>query len=213
MKNRNRFFLLILVFLLSFLFFSNTEWSEKETVTSYEYTGLNGDIFHFNISQINENTRHVLEHSFVRDGILRSSKIPFRYSPMELEEIYMEGVKFLILNSEVIYISRDHSLDDLTNGKDGVALLTLSRVLDDEMDPDIYEFPVGIALTSPVEDVFSPVVGCDYANLEARVIELRVGVQNAIYREGDYCVIMEFAEGEDPIKVATKLTYHMLDIM
>jgi len=211
MKKNKNILLFGLLFVVSFFFFSNL--NSEEDQTNYEYVGPNGDTFYFNLTQINDNLRHVLDFRFTRYGIERNSIIPFRYSPMELEDIYLEDVKSLILNSEVIYISRDNLLDELTGSKDGVAMLTLSRVLDDEMDPDIYEIPVGIALTSVVEGVFSPVVDCGYANIEARVIELRVGSQNAIYQEGDYCVVMEFLEGDDPIKVATKLTYHVLGIM
>jgi hypothetical protein len=210
-KSKNILLLGLLLFGVSFLFFSNLDTEEDQN--SYEYVGPTGNIYYFNITQIGDNLRHVLDFGFTRYGIERTSKIPFRYSPMELEDIYLEDVKSLILNSEVIYISRSYSLEELTGSKDGIAMLTLSRVLDDEMDPDIYEIPVGIALTSSVEGVFSPVVDCGYANIEARVIELRVGSQNAIYQEGDYCVVMEFLEGDDPIKVATKLTYHVLGIM
>jgi len=42
---------------------------------------------------------------------------------------------------------------------------------------------------------------------------LRPGNENRIYAEGDYCVVMEFVEPEDSVKVATKLTYHVLGIM
>jgi len=213
MKNKNKIFMLVMIFLLSFLFFSNNGWNDEGEVNSYDYLGPSGDSFYFNVTQINENIRHVLDYTFIRDGMNRVSKIPFRYSPMELEDIFMEDVRSVILGSEVLYITRDYALNEITNAKDGVAMLTFARVVDTEMDPDIYKIPTGMAITSAVEGVFSPVLDCGYANLEARVVELRMGTQNAIYKEGDYCVVMEFVEGEDPIKIATKLTYHVLGVM
>jgi len=212
MKNKNISLILGLVFLVSFLFFSYTNDAE-EISNSYEYVGLFEDVFNFNITEINGNDRHILEYNFIRDGIERVSLIPFRYSPMELEEIYMENLRDIILDSEVLYISRDPILGDLTGAKDAVAILTLARVLDTEMDPDIFTLPTGVGITYSTEGIFAPVVSCEYANLEARVVELRVGIEDKIYQEGDYCVVMEFQEGTDPIKVATKLTYHVLGIM
>ncbi len=214
MKTNLKLLGLFLLFLFSFLVFTNqtSNLSEDEILTSYEYTHA-GRTFEFNITEINDNTRHVLNYKYVKGNFNRFASIPFRYSPYDLEYMYMEELSEFILNSEVIYISRDHSLEELTDSKDGIAMLTLARVLDSEMDPDIYEFPLAIALTSYVEGIHSPIVGCEYSNPEARVIELRVGNKDAVYKEGEYCVVMEFEEGTDPIKVATKLTYHVLGVM
>lgn len=213
MKNKNKFLVLILIFLVSFLFFSNQKEKEEEILNYYNYVSPNGESFQFNLTQVGENERHILEYNFIRDGIKRLSIIPFRYSPNDLEEIYMEDVRLIILNTEVVYISRDYYLEEMTNSKDAIAILTLSRVIDIEMDPDIFQIPTGIGITYPVEGVFSPVINCDHSSLEARVVELRVGDETKIYQEGEYCVVMQFKEGTDPIEVATKLTYHVLDIM
>lgn len=202
-----------LLLLLIFIVIVNNRINKIES--QYNYTG-SGGTFNFSITQIGENERHVLTYNYYKSGgMIRNKRvaiIPFRYSPMELEDIPMEDVRSMLLTSEVIYLVRDYELDEFTNQKDGIAMLTLARILDNEHSPDIFEIPSIMAITSPVEGINSPVVGCSYSNLEARVIELRKGIENKIYIE-DECVIMEFIKPDDSIKVATKLTYHILGVM
>jgi len=206
-------FIFCLLLLLIFIVIINSRINKIES--HYNYTGPGGT-FNFSIENIDENERHVLTYNYYKSrGLVRDKKvaiIPFRYSPMELEDIPMEDVRFMLLNSEVVYLARDYELDEFTDQKDGVAMLTLARILDNEHSPDIFEIPSIFAITSPVEGINSPVVGCSYSNIEARVIELRKGLENRIYIE-DECVIMEFVEPDDSIKVATKLTYHILGVM
>jgi len=208
------------VVLIGLVFLVEDSYDINSPGTSYNYTGVNGETYLFNVTQISENVRHVIDYPFNREGsgnndiyVQEKAIIPFRYSPFELEEIPMDDVKDIILGSEVIYVTRDYALDEYTDQLDGIAMLTFVRVVDDVMDPDIYRIPTGMAITSVVEGVDSPVLDCGYANLEARVVELRLGSENRIYTEGYYCVIMEFVEPDDSIKVATKLTYHVLGLM
>ena len=217
MDNKSVIFLgLLVVVLIALVFLVDNDGSSWPP--SYNYSGVDGNTYDFNFTSVGSNDRHILFYDFRRvtgpgKVVIKPVSIPFRYSPSELEEIPMDDVKDLILRSEAIYVTRDYAIDEYTNQLDGVAMLTFVRVVDDVMDPDMFRIPTGMAITSPVEGVDSPVVGCPYANVEARVIELRPGNENRIYAEGDYCVIMEFVEPEDSIKVATKLTYHILGIM
>jgi len=216
MDNRSYFFIGVLVAALLALVFLVD--NDNGNYGSYIYVGVDGEEYDFNLTRVGANDRHVLFYDFERvtspgKTVIVPVSIPFRYSPSELEDIPIEDVKDLILGSEVIYVTRDYAIDEYTNQLDGVAMLTFVRVVDDVMDPDMFRIPTGMAITSPVEGVDSPVVGCDYSNVEARVIELKMGSENRIYMEGDYCVVMEFVESEDSIKVATKLTYHVLGLM
>lgn len=211
---------MIVLFLIAFsLPFITKEFTGKATLElgKYNYTSPYNRTFSFEKTFVSNNERHVLYYEkyvwsskTLRTGSL--IKIPFRYSPFDLEEIHMDNVKNDILNAEIIYITRDYTLDKLTEEKDGVAMLTLVRVLDDITSPDIYKLPVSMAITESVEGVDSPVIGCAQSTIERRVIELRKGDENRIYKEGE-CIVMEFITADDSIKVATKLTYHVLDIM
>jgi hypothetical protein len=218
MDNKSIIYLGILVVVLfSLVFLVRTSDEIGSPGTSYNYTGVDDKDYLFNVTQIGSNIRHVLDYRFVKNeggtSVERGVMIPFRYSPMELESIYMvDDFTSEILSAEVIYVTREYSLDEYTNQLDGIAMLTFIRVVDDVTDPDLYEIPTGMAITNAVEGLDSPVVSCEYSNIEARVIELRLGTENRIYWEGE-CIVMEFVEPEDSIKVATKLTYHVLGIM
>ena len=39
------------------------------------------------------------------------------------------------------------------------------------------------------------------------------GNEDRIYKEGDYCIIAEYKEGSDPVKLGTKITYHIVGVM
>ena len=54
---------------------------------------------------------------------------------------------------------------------------------------------------------------CDDATPERMVIWLKEGTENKIYNQGDYCVVGEFIEGEDPNLVATRIAYHIIGVM
>nr|MBA4404748.1 hypothetical protein [Nanoarchaeum sp.] len=211
---------MVVLFLIAFsLPFINNQLTGKSVleVGMYNYTNSDNKTFSFEKGFVGENERHILyyDKSIWISKSLKSKeiiKIPFRYSPFDLENIHMDNVKDDILNAEVIYVTRDYKLDELTEQKDGVAMLTLTRVLDDSTSPDIYKIPTSMAITGPVEGVDSPVIGCAQSSVERRVIELRQGDENRIYKEGE-CIVMEFVTADDSIKVATKLTYHILGIM
>jgi len=211
---------MVVLFLIAFsLPFINNQLTGKSVLEAgmYNYTSPDNKTFSFEKGFVGENERHVLYYDkpIWISKTLKSKeliKIPFRYSPFDLEDIHMDNVKNDILNAEIIYITRDYNIDESTAQKDGVAMLTLTRVLDDSTSPDIYKIPTGMAITESIEGVDSPVIGCAQSTIERRVIELRQGDENRIYKEGE-CIVMEFVTADDSIKVATKLTYHVLGIM
>lgn len=211
---------MVVLFLVAFsLPFIHNQLTGKSvlSVGMYNYTNPDNKTFSFEKKFIGENERHIL-YFYKLNSISETFKnreliqIPFRYSPFDLEDIHMDNVRKDILNTEVLYVTRDYNLDELTQEKDSVAMLTLVRVLDDSTSPDIYKIPTGMAITESIEGVDSPVIGCAQSTIERRVIELRQGDENRIYKEGE-CIVMEFVTADDSIKVATKLTYHVLGIM
>lgn len=211
---------MIVLFLVAFSIpFINNELTGNHVLGNgmYNYTSPNNRTFSFEKGFVGENERHLLYYYNLVDiggdvGRKELIKIPFRYGPYDIEEIHMDNVRKDIIDAEVIYFTRDYNLDRLTDQKDGIAMLTLMRVLDDSTSPDIYKIPTSIAITEAVDGVDSPVIGCVQSTAERRIIELRQGEENRIYKEGE-CIVMEFVTADDSIKVATKLTYHVLGIM
>ena len=58
-----------------------------------------------------------------------------------------------------------------------------------------------------------PVVTCNNANENRFVIWFKEGNEDRIYKGNDYCVVAEFEKGENPIKIGTALTYHIMGVL
>ena len=192
-------------------------YDKLQGLGEYEYTSISGQSYNFDKIRIGNNIRHILSFemkkpSYNGRNVIKTAKLPFRYGPEELEDIPMEYVRTDLLFAEVVYITRDKNLEGTEISP--VAIPTLGRVIDSEWDTsvDLFEIPTGIASTvsMPSEDL--PVISCGQSTIERRVIEFRHGKENKIYTEGE-CIIVESKGYDDSIKVATKLTYHVLGIM
>ena len=192
-------------------------YDKVQGLGEYEYVSVSGQTYEFDKTRIGSNIRHILNFKMNKPSesgrkVIKTAKLPFRYSPEELEEIPMEYVRSDILFAEVVYITRDKNLEGTEISP--VAIPTFGRLLDSEWDTSVnlFEIPTGIASTvvMPYEDL--PVISCGQATPERVVVELRNGDENKIYTEGD-CIVVESKGYDDSIKVATKLAYHILGIM
>lgn len=222
MAKRTIVVLLVLLFLVAFSipFFGDGIIGEViyGGMGPYNYTGLNDQVYYFEKTKTGNTIWHVLDYKIAKPSSkggfthVRFAKIPFEYSPEELEGIPMGYLRKEILFSEVIYITRDKEIDNVHLSP--VAIPTIGRVLDSVWDSTthVFEIPALMAVTSPSEGDASPVITCRQSTPERRIVEFRKGSENKIYQEGE-CIILEFKDKEGSVKVATKLTYHILGIM
>ncbi len=177
MKLRDKIIIFCLGLFLVFLF--SLEDSNLKLENNYIYLGPSNEEFEFLLDSYDGRIYHVLNLSYVyanRENYV--STIPFEYSPFELEEIYMEDTKDLILDSNVVLFTRDPYLDILGNSRLGVAFSTMIRILDNAERPFIFDVPTGIGLTSPKPGDNSTIVTCKDSTPQIRVIELRLLKQN-----------------------------------
>ena len=206
--------LLIIVFLAAFgsdyLFGDNTE---QEDFSTYTYVGTL-DTYEF---MINPQGDHFLNWSitYKRNDFVHEKKnyqTPYPYGPMKLLEIPIEDFRKEFQNTEMVYITRDINLDEKTQSEIVVSLLSLDRLVEKFKGNDNTWLAV-IEENDKSRELHLPLMTCEDANSERMVIWLKEGSENKVSVHGDYCVIGEFAEGEDPNKVATKIAYHIVGVM
>lgn len=228
--NKGNYFLGFLVLLLLILLIpldNNTEYEK-----GYNYTGPDGRIFNFLFDTIGQKTFHVLNltYEFQEGSLVNNmvSTIPFEYSPMELENVKMDNVSGLILNADAVLLTSDPYLYYVDNSRINVALLTIIRILDSSTSPYIFEIPTGVGKTYEIEGDDSTVVTCKDSTENVPVIEYRLLNQHVrnkylrsfynlfnkegIYLEGE-CIVLQYKNPEDSVKLSTKLVYHVLGIM
>jgi hypothetical protein len=210
--------LIILIFLLAF-FVAYVFYSRVSA--DYIYEGPYGES-HFFLDKHTGESIHILDinATYARQGsinLIKNFRIPFDYGPEELEVIPMENVRSDIVRAGKVYLTRDVYLDLKTNEGLVVAMWTVDRVLGQKMmDPPMLNVPTEFASIEDNEraqQLEVPVITCDQASEEQVVIWFKEGAENKIYEEKDYCIVAEYMEGDDPIKVATKLTYHLVGVM
>lgn len=211
--------IVVLIFLLalfiSFVFYSRVSGE-------YTYEGINGNVS-FILDKHTGDEVHILDinATYRKDQgslpVKKNFRIPFDYGPEELEPIYMEESKSIILNDRAVFITRDPYLDIKTEDKLLVAMMTVRRITGTDMlTTPIFNIPTAFGAIEESERATQlelSIVTCEESRDDLTVILFKEGTENKIYREGDYCIIAEYAEGDDPIKVGTKLTYHFLDVM
>jgi len=188
----------------------------KDSTGYFVYSGPGGD-YDFFVSDKGDYWLNWTAKTKVSGNLyaLQSYLTPFAYGPAELVDIYSEKVVRTIKNADTVYLTRDVYLDkknwdEYPKGGMIIALLNLDRT--------IQKFGVGtefaaIEKNERSEELNLPVIGCENANSERVVIFLKEGLENKIYKDGDYCVVVEFKENDDPNKVATKLAYELIGVM
>jgi hypothetical protein len=207
-------FLVILILIISF---SIGYVVFSRTTTLYQHTGPGGT-FNFTLDKHTGNEVHILEIYTQIDNIFwERYLIPFNYGPADLEDISIEESKYLVRDSEKIYITRDVNLDLKTNNELIVAMLTVDRVVGQDMlDPPVYNIPTLLASiedNARTQELDLPILTCENANEARTVIWFKEGRENSIYKQNEYCIVAEYAEGDDPVKIGTALTYHIMGVM
>lgn len=216
-KKQEKGIVIFLILLILVLAFSISYSVYSRVNKEYIYEGPEGN-FSFTLDKHTGNDVHILALPYKPNSLWEKIfLIPFDYGPEELEEIPNDDVRKLLTKSHEIYITRDVYLDSKTQNNLVVAMLTLDRILGQELlDPPIYDIPITFAAIEENDlsrSLNLPVFGCDDAHEVSTVIWFKEGTQDRIYKQGDYCVVVEFKEGENPVKIATKLVYHITGVM
>jgi|APSaa5957512622_1039677.scaffolds.fasta_scaffold43965_2 hypothetical protein len=216
-KKQEKSVIVFLVILILIISFSIGYVVFSRTTTIYQHNGPGGT-FNFTLDKHTGDEIHILEvYKQVDTVFWQRYLIPFNYGPADLEGISIEDSRYLITDSEKIYITRDVYLDLKTNNELIVAMLTVDRVVGQDMlDPPVYNIPTLLASIEDndrTQELDLPILTCENANEARTVIWFKEGSENRIYKGNDYCVIAEYVEGEDPVKIGTALTYHIIGVM
>jgi hypothetical protein len=205
--------LIVLVFVVAF---AVTYTIYSRTSSEYIYGGVTAD-FDFILDKHTGNEVHILQYEKLFGYFWQKYLIPFEYGPEELEDIPIEKVRWDIRDAKNIYITRDVYLDLENENKMIVALLTVERVVGQKMlDPAPFNIPTLLASIEDNErtrELKLPVLTCNNANENRFVIWFKEGNENQIYKGNDYCVVAEFESGDNPIKIGTALTYHIMGVL
>ncbi len=158
----------------------------------------------------NEESNGNITHTLIypvgpRDNLI-VYKIPFRYSPFELEKsIRVEStVDKKIFSSKGFYITLDPDYDS----KAVVAALILSNVLS-TADYGVFKFPLEVAFTKEKSSYNKKIIDCKDATNDIKVIKLVLGIRNNLYSE-DNCIIVEGDGYDGMIKSAERLSLRLL---
>lgn len=194
--------------------------NEYEGITNYTYSGVNNRTFTFKIDSSRETTYHLLTYEYVDGIILKNVSIPFEYSPRDLEEIEVPDNlrKRTISDVKGIFIVSDPRISEKIDLQDKVAQVTISRITGSEelnQKPHIFGIDTFGADLVPIEGTNNTVLTCDNATKTGRIIYLKQGAENKVYYDenNEYCVVLEFKEEKDVVKVATRLVYSLLKVM
>ncbi len=132
----------------------------------------------------------------------------FRYSPKEVEDIPADsGIKQYILGGKELYLTADSNIGSVpVIGMSNIGRLTGTRT-------GIFNIPTHGALTTYDSRYNStPVVTCNDASDEIRVVWFKFGNQTRIINTG-MCVIVEGKDGWELVRAADKISYIIMGIM
>ncbi|MBT3690799.1 hypothetical protein HOG16_00985 [Candidatus Woesearchaeota archaeon] len=216
-KKQEKIIVVVLILVILALAFGISYSVYSRTSKEYTYLGPAGN-FSFVLDRHTGNDVHILALPYMPNSLWEKTfLIPFNYGPEELEGIYTEEVRELIIDSPEIYMVRDVYLDEKTQNNIAVAILNVDRVVGQDMlTPPIYNIPItfgAIEENSLSQGLGLQVMTCEDAHAVTTVIWFKEGTENKIYKENEYCVVVEFKEGENPIKSATRLVYHITGVM
>lgn len=162
-----------------------------------------------------------------RDGKEIKYYINMRNSPMSVENIPFEDVRDKILYSNgkntTYYITQDPDLPIQSNKISTLAVMNINRVTAGSVVKEegfetsiiIYGIPTKSAvtrLTPDYEGTSIPIKDCKDATREEPVFKLLIGDENRIYKDGDWCVVLEAKSYEDLLKVADKFVYNLIGV-
>jgi len=174
------------------------------------YESPKGEEFGFVKSQIGNIPIYTLTvYVHYSDQLIKPYEIPLRNQPKDLEEIpIQDGIRTKILSSTGIFLTMDPNLD----AKVTVAAIQLAKVLGNA-DFGVFKIPTQGAFTSLEETAPDyPVITCNNATAQTKVILLEQGDENKASIEGN-CVIIEGTDPDNLIKVSEKVVLNLLNVM
>ena len=139
--------------------------------------------------------------------------IPFYFHPRDTEEVYVEVNATLPL---ILYPGPAKvtiSVDPAASSKIVIAAIEISRILGTKYN--LYNYDVSSALSAPAQGSADiPVVTCANATKDDVVVQFVQGQQNAIARsKNPYCVILQYTDVDESVRVADRMAYMLLRIM
>jgi len=169
-----------------------------------------GGEFEFNVDRSHNDIYHVLR---IADSTGHIHNTPFDYAPNDLKFISYDSEINNVLDKDLIYITQDPEDSTITNGKTVVASLTLYRMIN-KLIPPYVDSIANVAVTQTYggynENI--AIVNCDDVSETQGVILLKQGFSNSIYLNNN-CVVLEFIDADDSVKVATAFIYRSLGIL
>src|SRR3989344_1255223 len=195
------FSLLILV-VLSFF------WVNYYSGNAHDYEGKNGK-FNFHKLEVSGITFYHISAFFDGTEYLYG----FRNHPSDLEDIYLENNVYNKLNkdkeNDVIYVTRDSTLGDVTGGRSTLAISAFEQILTGR--ESIYQFSNLSNVYTTNVSASLPVITCEDVNEISSVIYVKIGQESKIYSQNG-CIIIEGKGTEDLIRVSEKFAYHLLGV-
>ncbi|MBN2421935.1 hypothetical protein JXB41_01800 [Candidatus Woesearchaeota archaeon] len=193
-------FLIFLGFGMSIFFLYNT--LNKETVETYTYNGFEfkkmGDIWFTQVRGVK--------------GQLYD--IPFYNDPKSLEDLYVEGKAVDILAHYQKYDGELYiTLMPNLSSKVVLGTIEFARILGERYS--MANIPTHSAFYEPPEDYDNqtPVVKCDIVTSKTGVIWMREGNETKVFTTENNCIIVQFKDDEDAVRVSDRFGYAMLGIM
>lgn len=151
------------------------------------------------------------------DGTKRLFIHPLRYSPYDVEGVYLEKNVEGVLNRpkgiKVLYVTQDLELGNKTNQTSFVALLEFGKILSSQ-EYGIYGLDVKSAFTSASEkskQLEIPIIKCEDASENIAVIYLKLGDENKVY-SNENCLIVQGEDEMGLLKAADKFAYHLMGV-
>ncbi|MFH1650386.1 MAG: hypothetical protein ABIA93_07620 [Candidatus Woesearchaeota archaeon] len=133
--------------------------------------------------------------------------IPFHYNPAQVDMIPMqqEAKTLITRRPKGVFITTnpEYPSNAVVGG------VEIAKVLGERNG--IFNIPTRAALTTGTGNQ-TPVVTCNQATNETIVIEIRLGLDDKIFTEGN-CIIVQGATGDDLVKSSDRFVYGLLGII
>ncbi len=193
-------FLVFFSFGISVFFLYNT--INKDTVETYVYNG-------FEFKKIGD-----IWFTQVRGVKGQLYDIPFYNDPKSLEDIYVEGKAVDILAHYQKYDGELYiTLMPNMSSKVVLGTIEFARILGERYS--MANIPTHSAFYEPPEEYnnLTPVVKCDIVSAETGVIWVREGNETMVFTTENNCIIVQFKNDNDAVRVSDRFGYAMLGIM
>jgi len=207
MKNKSIIWItaLIIIVVISALAVYFLLKQRSPTIDSYIYTGPEGTYEVLNTKEGGVDITYIKIYVHKQNATTKIS-IPLRFDPLSVENIPLEPVKDKVLSKQLIYLTQDSELPDLTNKGSIIASLEISKIT----GLGIYKIPTQTGISKPFETSKLPVITCDAVNETTAVINFRFG-NPSISLEND-CIIIKGSDKDSIIKAADKFVMHLFGV-